>query len=116
MSAHGPTFITKIQVAPDTDTWEKPEYKAEDTQYFDAKYPDWAEVDASVSHLCNPSLQAEVHRYQAARYQHSMIARKIDRLEGELYATGMKKCVSLRRLMAPTPRLASRQNGMESGL
>ena len=51
MSAHGPTFITKIQVAPDTDTWEKPEYKAEDTQYFDAKYHDWAEVDAAVSCL-----------------------------------------------------------------
>ena len=29
-----------------------------------------------------------------------MIARKIDRLEGELYTTGMKKCASLRRLMA----------------
>ena len=29
-----------------------------------------------------------------------MIARKIDRLEGELFATGMKKCASLRRLMA----------------
>ena len=100
MSSSGPTFIAKIQAAPDTDTWEKPDYKAEDTQYFDAKYHDRAEVDAAVSHLCDPSLQAEVRRYRAARYQHCMIARKIDRLEGELYAMGMKKCASLRRLMA----------------
>src|ERR1700761_6818759 len=100
MSAHGPTFITKIQVAPDTDTWEKPEYKAEDTQYFDAKYHDWAEVDAAVSRLCDPSLQAEVRRYRAARYNHRMIVRKIDWLEGEFFATGMKKCASLHRLMA----------------
>ena len=100
MSAQGPTFIAKIQAAPDTDTWEKPEYKVEDTQYFDAKYHDRAEVDAAIHRLCDPSLQAEVCRYRAARYQHRMIARKIDRLEGELYATGMKKCASLRQLMA----------------
>ena len=100
MTAHGPTFIAKIQAMPDTDAWEKPEYKTVDTQYFDAKYPDRAEVDAVVHRLCDPSLQAEVRRYRAARYQHRMIARKIDRLEGELYAMGMKKCVSLRRLMA----------------
>ena len=99
MSATGPTFIAKIQAAPDMDTWEKPEYKAEDTQYFDAKYHDRAEVDAAVSRLCDPSLQAEVRRYRAARYQHRMIACKIEQLEGELYATGMKKCASLRRLM-----------------
>ena len=96
----GPTFIAKIQAAPDTDTWEKPSYAAEDTQYFDAKYHDRAEVDAAVSRLCDPSLQAEVRRYRAARYNHRMIERKIDRLEGELSATGMKKCASLRRLMA----------------
>ena len=65
MSATGPTFITKIQAAPDTDVWEKPNYKAEDMQYFDAKYHDRAEVDAAVSRLCNPSLQAEVCRYRA---------------------------------------------------
>ena len=100
MSATGPTFIAKIQAAPDTDNWEKPSYAAEDTQYFDAKYHDRAEVDAAVSRLCDPSLQAEVRRYRAARYQHRMIARKIDRLEGELFATGMRKCASLRRLMA----------------
>ena len=100
MSSTGPTFIAKIQAAPDTDTWEKPSYAAEDTQYFDAKYHDQAEVDAAVSRLCDPSLQAEVRRYRAARYNHRMIARKIDRLEGELFATGMKKCASLRRLMA----------------
>ena len=100
MTAHGPTFIAKIQAMPDTDAWEKPEYKSVDTQYFDAKYPDRAEVDAALHRLCDPSLQAEVRRYRAARYQHRMIARKIDRLEGELYATGMKKCASLRRLMA----------------
>ena len=100
MSATGPTFIAKIQAAPDTDTWEKPDYKVEDTQYFEAKYHDRAEVDAAVSRLCDPSLQAEVSRYRAARYQHRMIARKIDRLKGELYAMGMKKCASLRRLMA----------------
>ena len=34
MSSTGPTFIAKIQAAPDTDTWEKPEYKPEDTQYL----------------------------------------------------------------------------------
>ena len=100
MSSTGPTFIAKIQAAPDTDTWEKPEYKVEDTQYFNAKYHDQAEVDAAVSHLCDPSLQAEVRRYRAARYQHRMIARKINQLEGELYAMGMKKCASLRQLMA----------------
>ena len=38
MSASSPTFIAKIQATPDTDTWEKPEYKAKDTQYFNAKY------------------------------------------------------------------------------
>ena len=96
MSANGPTFIAKIQAAPDTDAWEKPEYKAKDTQYFDTKYHDWAEVDAAVSRLCDPSLQVEVRRYRAAWYQHHMIAWKIDRLEGELYAMGMKKCASLR--------------------
>ena len=100
MTATGPTFIAKIQAAPDTDTWEKPEYKVEDTQYFDAKYHDRAKVDAAVSRLCDPSLQAEVRRYRAARYQHRMIAQKINRLQGELYAMGMKKCASLRRLMA----------------
>ena len=66
MSATGPTFITKIQVAPDTDAWEKPDYKAKDTQYFDAKYHNRAEVDAAVGCLCDPSLQAEVRRYRAA--------------------------------------------------
>ena len=100
MSSTGPTFIAKIQAVPDTDTWEKPSYAAEDTQYFDAKYHDRSEVDAAVRRLCDPSLQAEVRRYRAARYQHRMIARKIDRLEGELFAIGMKKCASLRRLMA----------------
>ena len=29
-----------------------------------------------------------------------MLVRRIDQLEGELYAMGMKKCASLRRLMA----------------
>ena len=33
-----------------------------------------------------------------------MIARKIDRLEGELYAMGMKKCASLHRLMAASTK------------
>ena len=100
MTVCGPTFIAKIQAMPDTDAWEKPEYKSVDTQYFDAKYPDWSEVDAALHRLCDPSLQAEVRRYRAARYQHHMIERKIDRLEGELYTMGMKKCASLRRLMA----------------
>ena len=100
MSSTGPTFIAKIQAAPDTDTWEKPSYAAEDTQYFDAKYHDRAEVDAAISRLCDPSLQAEVRRYRAVRYHHRMIARQIDRLEGELFVTGMKKCASLRWLMA----------------
>ena len=80
MNARGPTFIAKIQAMPDTDAWEKPEYKTVDTQYFDAKYPDRAEVDAALHRLCDPSLQAEVRRYRAAQYQHRMIARKIDRL------------------------------------
>ena len=53
MSSMGPTFIAKIQAAPNTDTWEKPGYKVEDTQYFDAKYHDHAEVDAAVSRLCD---------------------------------------------------------------
>ena len=74
MSATGPTFIAKIQVAPDMDTWEKPNYLAEDTQYLDGKYHDRAEVDAAVSCLCDPSLQAELRRYWAAWYQHRMIA------------------------------------------
>ena len=100
MSSTGPTFIAKVQATPDTDTWEKPDYKAEDTQYFNAKYHDRAEVDVAVYRLCNPSLQAEVRRYRAVRYQHRMIAWKIDQLEGELYVMGMKKCASLQRLMA----------------
>ena len=74
MSANGPTFITKIQAAPDTDTWEKPNYSAEDTQYFDGKYHDRAEVDATVSCLCDPSLQAEIRQYRVVWYQHRMIA------------------------------------------
>ena len=118
MSSTGPTFIAKIQAAPDTDTWEKPSYAAEDTQYFDAKYHDRAEVDAAVSRLCDPSLQAEVHRYRATRYHHCMIAQRIDRLEGELFATGMKKCASLRRLMAAnaaTPRPGLRRRGTKRG-
>ena len=115
MSAHGPTFIAKIQAAPDTDTWEKPNYSAEDTQYFDGKYHDCAEVDAAVSHLCDPSLQAELCRYRAARYQHRMIARKIDRLEGELYATGMKKCASLRQLMAANAKACIEAKRDEEG-
>ena len=65
MSSTGPTFIAKIQAAPNTDTWEKPSYAAKDTQYFDAKYHDRAEVDAAVYRLCDPSLQAEVCRYRA---------------------------------------------------
>ena len=100
MSANGPTFITKIQAAPNTNAWEKPNYSAEDTQYFNGKYHDRTEVDAAISRLCDPSLQADLRRYWAARYQHRMIAQKIDHLEGELYATGMKKCASLRWLMA----------------
>ena len=79
---------------------EKPKYKAEDTQYFDAKYHDRAEVDVAVSHLCDPSLQAEVRHYRSAQYQHRMIVWKIDQLEGELYTMGMKKCTSLQWLMA----------------
>ena len=74
MSANGPTFIAKIQAAPDTDTWEKPNYLAEDTQYFDGKYHNQAKVDAAVSRLCDPSLQVEIRRYRAAQYQHHMIA------------------------------------------
>ena len=115
MSANGPTFIAKIQAAPDTDTWEKPDYKAEDTQYFDAKYHDQAKVDAAVSCLCDPSLQAEVRRYRAVRYQHRMIVWRIDRLEGELYATGMKKCMSLRRLMAANAKACIEAKQDEEG-
>ena len=115
MSSTGPTFIAKIQAAPDTDSWEKPSYATEDTQYFDAKYHDRAEVDAAVSRLCDPSLQAEVRRYRAARYQHRMIARKIDRLEGELFATGMKKCASLRRLMAANAKACIEAKRDEEG-
>ena len=115
MSANGLTFIAKIQAAPNTDTWEKPEYKAEDTQYFDAKYHDRAEVDAAVSRLCDPSLQAEVRRYRATWYQHCMIGRKIDRLEGELYAMGMKKCASLRWLMAANAKARIKAKRDEEG-
>ena len=49
MSSRGPTFIAKIQAAPDTDTWEKPQYTSEDTQYFDGKYHDRAEVDVAMA-------------------------------------------------------------------
>ena len=115
MSAHGPTFIAKIQAAPDTDMWEKPNYTSEDTQYFNGKYHDRAKVDAVVSRLCDPSHQAEVHRYQATCYQHRMIARKIDRLEGELYAMGMKKCASLRRLMAANAKAHIKAKRDEEG-
>jgi hypothetical protein len=100
MSTHGPTFIAKIQAAPDTNTWEKLQYSSEDTQYFNGKYHDWAKVDTALARLCDPSLQAEVHHYQATHYNHCTIACKIDWLEGELYAMGMKKCTSLHRLMA----------------
>ena len=115
MSSTGPTFIAKIQAAPNTDTWEKPDYKVEDTQYFDAKYHDRTEVDTAVSWLCDPSLQAEVRRYRAARYQHCMIARKIDQLEGELYTMGMKKCASLRRLMAANAKAHIKAKRDEEG-
>ena len=66
MSSMGPTFIAKIQATPNTNTWEKPDYKAEDTQYFNTKYHNCAEVDAVVSRLCDPSLQVEVRRYRSA--------------------------------------------------
>ena len=115
MSATGPTLIAKIQAAPNTDTWEKPEYKAEDTQYFDAKYHDRAEVDVAVNRLCDPSLQAEVRHYQATRYQHCIITLKIDQFEGELYATGMKKCASLRRLMATNAKVRIEAKRDEEG-
>ena len=68
MSSSGPTFIAKIQAAPDTDTWEKPNYTSKYTQYFDGKYHDRAKVDVALAWLCDPSLQAEVRRYRAARY------------------------------------------------
>ena len=54
MSSTGPTFIAKIQAVPDTDTWEKPSYAAEDTQYFDAKYHDRAEIGRHTSELQSP--------------------------------------------------------------
>ena len=62
MTVNGPTFIAKIQAMPNTDAWEKPEYRTVDTQYFDAKYPDRAEVDAAVRRLCDPSLQGSAGR------------------------------------------------------
>ena len=42
MTANSPTFISKIQAAPNTDTWEKPNYTSKDTQYFAGKSHDWA--------------------------------------------------------------------------
>ena len=99
MSANGPTFIAKIQAAPNTDMWEKPNYTSKDTQYFDGKYYNRAEVDAAIARLCDLSLQVEICRYQATHYRHHSIARQIDQLEGELYTMGMKKCTSVRRLM-----------------
>ena len=115
MSSRGLTFIAKIQAAPDTDTWEKPQYTSEDTQYFDGKYHDRAKVDAAMARLCDPSLQAEVRRYRTARYNHRTIARKIDQLEGELYAMGMKKCTSLRRLMAANAKACIKAKRDEEG-
>ena len=94
------TFIAKIQAAPNTDMWEKPQYSSEDTQYFDGKCHNWAKVDMALARLCDPLLQAEVHHYRATHYNHRTIARKINQLEGELYAMGMKKCASLHCLMA----------------
>ena len=116
MSTNGPTFIAKIQAAPDTDAWEKPKYKAKDTQYFNAKYHDRAEVDMVVSCLCDLSLQAEVHRYRSAWYQHRMIARKIDQLEGELYTMGMKKCTSLQCLMVANAKAHIEAKRNEEGI
>ena len=105
MSTHSLTFIAKIQATPDTNTWERPNYSSKDTQYFDGKYHDQAEVDVALARLCNLSLQAEVRHYQAARYNHRSIARKIDQLEGELYTMGMKKCASLQHLMATNAKV-----------
>lgn len=34
MSAKGPTFVGKILTAPDTSTWEKPDYTRDNLQYF----------------------------------------------------------------------------------
>ena len=116
MSANGPTFIGKIQAAPDTDTWEKPNYTSKDTQYFDGKYHDRAEVDAAVSQLCDPSLQAEIRHYCGAHYHHRMITKQIDRLEGELYVIGMKKCASVRRLMAANAKARIKAKRDEEGL
>ena len=115
MTARGPTFIAKIQAAPDTDTWEKPQYSSENTQYFNRKYHDQAKVDVVVARLCDPSLQAEVRHYRVARYNHRTIARKTDRLEGELYAMGMKKCASLCRLMATNAKVRIEAKRDEEG-
>ena len=105
MSTHSLTFIAKIQATPDTNMWERPNYSSEDTQYFDGKYHNQAEVDVALARLCNLSLQVEVCRYQAARYNHQSIACKIDQLEGELYTMGMKKCASLQCLMATNAKV-----------
>ena len=49
MLAKGPTFIGKIQAAPNTNTWEKANYTSDNMQYFAGKYHDQAEVDAAIS-------------------------------------------------------------------
>lgn len=115
MSAHGLTFIAKIQAAPDTNNWEKPNYSSEDTQYFDGKYHDRAEVDMALARLCDPSLQAKVRCYRAAHYNHHTIARKINWLEGELYAMGMKKCTSLWCLLATNAKACIEAKRDEEG-
>ena len=100
MSTSGLTFIGKIHVAPDTDMWMKPNYTNDNMQYFGGKYHNRAKVDTAVARLCDPSLQAKIQRHWGASYHHWMLTWQIDWLEGELYAVGMQKCASMRRLMA----------------
>ena len=73
MSANGPTFIGKIHMAPNTDTWTKPNYTNNDMQYFRGKYHDRVEVDVAVARLCDLSLQVEIRRHWGVSYHHRML-------------------------------------------
>ena len=100
MTSKGTTFIGKILAAPDIDTWEKPEYHSKDLQYFTGWYPEKMEVDTAVSRICDPSLTAEIRHFRGATAWKHALEHQIDRLEGELYAVGMKRATCVQWLMA----------------
>ena len=53
---------------------KRPHYPKEDLIIFDVKYDKHRKIDAAITHLKDPSVRAEVHRYR-------LVSGELDRLE-----------------------------------